>query len=245
CGRTALITGGGSGIGLAIARALAASGARVVIAGRRKAVLDAAVAGLPEGALSVPLDLAQTGTIAGVFADIAGRAGQIDILVNNAGNTVKKPFVESDLADFDRVVDVHVRGAVELSRQFARQDFGGRPASILFISSMTAFIGQPLVLGYTTAKSAISGLVRGLSAELARRDIRVNAVAPGWIDTELYRQATAGDLPRQHKILGRIPMGRLGLPGEIGNACAFLVSPAASYITGQVILVDGGGATGF
>jgi gluconate 5-dehydrogenase len=110
---------------------------------------------------------------------------------------------------------------------------------------MTAYIGQPFVSGYTISKTAINGVVRGLSAEFANRNIRVNGVAPGWIDTDLYRKATAGDLPRQQKILGRIPMNKLGQPEDIGWACAFLASSAAAYVTGQVLLVDGGGATGF
>ena len=110
---------------------------------------------------------------------------------------------------------------------------------------MTAYIGQPNVLGYTIAKSAINGAVRGLSAEFAGRGVRVNGVAPGWIDTALFQQATRGDAARRAKIFGRIPMGRLGTPEDIGWACAFLASPAARYITGQVLLVDGGGATGF
>jgi gluconate 5-dehydrogenase len=110
---------------------------------------------------------------------------------------------------------------------------------------MTAYFGQPLVSGYTISKTAINGVVRGLSCEFAARGIRVNGVAPGWIDTDLYRKATQGDTARQQKILGRIPMGRLGRPEDIGWACAFLASPAAGYINGQVLLVDGGGATGF
>lgn len=244
-GRTALVTGGGTGIGLAIAQALAAAGARVVIAGRREEVLNAALPDIPGEAEALRLDLADIDSLPERFADLSARVGRVDILVNNAGNTVKKPVEQSEMADFDAVMDVHVRGALELTRQFVRQDFGQTPASVLFTSSMTAFIGQPLVLGYTAAKTAISGLVRGLSAELSARNIRVNAVAPGWIDTALYRKATAGDLPRQQKILSRIPMGRLGLAEEVGNTCAFLASPAAAYITGQIILVDGGGATGF
>lgn len=244
-GRTALVTGGGSGIGLAIATSLSRAGARVVLAGRRVEVLEAARDGLPWNTLCAPMDLAEIGGIEATWRALSDEAGHVDILVNNAGNTIKKPFAESDMEDFDAVMDVHVRGAVELTRHFVRQDFGERGGSVIFTSSMTAFIGQPMVLGYTTAKTAISGLVRGLSAELAERGIRVNAVAPGWIDTALYRKATEGDLPRQQKILGRIPMARLGEASEIGTVCAFLASPAASYVTGQILPVDGGGATGF
>ncbi|MDE2437433.1 MAG: SDR family oxidoreductase [Sphingomonadales bacterium] len=244
-GKVALVTGGGSGIGLAIARCLRLAGARVIIAGRRVDVLESAAAELGPDVAWAELDLSDVGSLAAFEADLTARHGPIDILINNAGNTLKKPFEDSTMADFDAVFDVHVRGALELSRRFIARLGEGRPASIIFTSSMTAFIGQPLVMGYTVAKTAISGVVRGLSAEFAARGVRVNAVAPGWIDTDLYRKATAGDIPRQQKIMSRIPMGTLGQPDDIGWACAFLASPAAAYITGQVLLVDGGGATGF
>lgn len=245
-GKRALVTGGGTGLGKAIAACLARSGARVVIAGRRADILEGAAAEIGMGCETAVVDLAEMGSIAPFEDNLAARFGTIDILVNNAGNTLKKPFEESSLDEFDQVFDVHVRGALELSRAVIKRLLSEeREGAITFISSMTAYIGQPMVSGYTISKTAINGLVRGLSAEFASRGIRVNGVAPGWIDTDLYRKATKGDLPRQQKILGRIPMGKLGRPEDIGWACAFLASGAAQYINGQVILVDGGGATGF
>ncbi len=245
-GKTALVTGGGSGLGKAIATCMAQSGAKVVIAGRRSDVLEAAARDIGDGCETLMMDLSDLDTIPARVEALNAAHGPIDILVNNAGNTVKKPFEESTIEEFDSVFDVHVRGALELSRAVIRSMIeAGNAGSILFTSSMTAFIGQPNVSGYTVAKTAINGVVRGLSAEFAARGIRVNGVAPGWIDTDLYRKATAGDLPRQQKILSRIPMNTLGQPEDIGWACAFLASPAAGYITGQVLLVDGGGATGF
>lgn len=244
-GRTALVTGGGSGIGLAVARCLAEAGARVIVAGRRVEALRDAAGLLGRGAGHRVLDLSATGGIGDWARALEADFGPIDILVNNAGNTVKKPFLESDLAEFDSVFDVHVRGALELTRALLPGQIDRGRGSVLFLSSMTAFIGQPNVLGYTVSKTAIGGVVRGLSAECAARGVRVNAVAPGWIDTDLYRKATAGDPERRAKILGRIASGALGTPEDIGWACAFLSSPAANYITGQVLLVDGGAATGF
>lgn len=245
-GKTALVTGGGSGLGKAIATSLAQSGAKVVIAGRRADVLDEAAKEIGGGCETLTLDLSDIASVP-VFCDaLHKRFGTIDILVNNAGNTLKKPFEDSDMTEFDSIFDVHVRGALELSRHVIRQMIAAqRAGSILFTSSMTAYIGQPNVSGYTISKTAINGVVRALSAEFADRNIRVNGVAPGWIDTDLYRKATAGDLPRQQKILSRIPMNKLGQPEDIGWACAYLASPAAAYVTGQVLLVDGGGATGF
>ncbi|KUF10833.1 SDR family NAD(P)-dependent oxidoreductase [Pseudoponticoccus marisrubri] len=245
-GRTALVTGGGSGIGKAIAGYLAQSGAKVIIAGRRADVLEAAAAEIGHGCVAAPLDVTDIAGLPAAEATIAERFGTIDLLVNNAGNTLKKPFEDSDMADFDQVFDVHVRGALELTRCVIKRLLAeDRPGSITFISSMTAYIGQPLVHGYTISKTAIDGVIRGLSAEFASRGIRVNGVAPGWIDTDIFRKATDGDPARKQKIMGRIPMQTLGTPEDIGWACAFLAAPAAKYINGQVILVDGGGATGF
>jgi NAD(P)-dependent dehydrogenase (short-subunit alcohol dehydrogenase family) len=239
-GKTALVTGGGTGIGLAIARCLAAAGARVLIAGRRLDVLEQAAAESPE-LVPLLLDLTRPEEIARFVA----AAGPVDILVNNAGNTVKKPFVESSLADFDSVFDVHVRGALELTRHIVPSQVARGGGVVLFVASMTSFIGQPLVLGYTAAKSAIVGIVRGLSAEFAAQGVRVNAVAPGWIDTALFRAATAGDEPRRQKILGRIQAKRLGTPEDIGWACVYLAAPAGGYVTGQTLVVDGGALVGF
>jgi gluconate 5-dehydrogenase len=244
-GQRALITGGGSGIGLAIARSMADAGARVVLAGRRPEVLDEAARTIGAGAVAAPLDLQAAETIAGFVREVEAAHGPIDILVNNAGNTVKKPFEESTLDDLDAVLDVHLRGALELTREVLRGQLQRGRGNIQFIASMTSFIGQPLVLSYTAAKSALTGVVRGLSAEYAGRGIRVNAVAPGWIDTELFRKATSGDPARLAKILGRIQMRRVGNPEDIGWACVYLASRAAGYVTGQTLVVDGGALVGF
>ncbi|MFY0595648.1 MAG: SDR family oxidoreductase [Cognatishimia sp.] len=245
-GKKALVTGGGTGIGKAIATSLVQSGADVVIAGRREDVLIAACAEIGFGTKYQVIDLTEMSEIADLAAKMFDEHGAFDILVNNAGNTVKKPFMESDLADFDSVFNVHVRGALELSRSVMAQMLEhNKSGSILFISSMTAYIGQPNVSGYTISKTAINGVIRALSAEFAESGIRINGVAPGWIDTDVFRTATKGDPERKAKIMSRIPMGSLGDPEDIGWACAFLASAAAKYITGQVLLVDGGGATGF
>ena len=245
-GKKALVTGGGTGLGKAISKSLAESGAQVVIAGRREDVLQNACEEIGHGTAYQVLDLANMSEIAGLAAQMQAEHGSFDILINNAGNTVKKPFMESDLSEFDSVFDVHVRGALELSRAvMGRMLEEDRTGSVLFISSMTAYIGQPNVSGYTISKTAINGVIRALSAEFAESGIRVNGVAPGWIDTDVFRAATKGDPERKAKIMSRIPMGSLGDPEDIGWACAFLASPAAKYITGQVLLVDGGGATGF
>jgi NAD(P)-dependent dehydrogenase (short-subunit alcohol dehydrogenase family) len=244
-GKRALITGGGSGLGLAVARCVAAAGAEVVLAGRRDDVLQQAAAAIGPKAYAAVLDLADIASIAGFAKAVEDRHGPIDILVNNAGNTVKKPFELSTIADLDSVLDVHLRGALELTRQFLPGQMARNSGSVIFTASMTSFIGQPLVLSYTAAKTALTGVVRGLSAEFSARGVRVNAVAPGWIDTDLFRKATDGDPARKAKILGRIQMSRLGEADEIGWACVFLASSAAGYVTGQTLIVDGGAVVGF
>lgn len=244
-GQRALVTGGGSGLGLAIARCLAAAGAEVVLAGRRADLLKEAADVIGSLAKTAPLDLRDIASIKTFASAVEETHGPIDIVVNNAGNTVKKPFEESNIADFDEVMDVHVRGALELTRQFLPGQIARGRGCVIFTASMTSFIGQPLVMGYTTAKTALTGAVRGLSAEFAGRGIRVNAVAPGWIDTDLFQKATANDPARRAKIMGRIQMDRLGSAEEIGWTCAFLASSAAGYITGQTIIVDGGAVIGF
>lgn len=184
---------------------------------------------------------------------MAERFGPVSILVNNAGNTIKKSVGAMTLDDFSAVMDVHVTGAYALARAFLPQILaaGTRSrtescgGSILFTASMASNLAMPNIVGYTTAKTAILGLVRALSAELAGQGLRVNAVAPGWIDTDLYRQATATDPARRQKILARIPAGRLGTPEEIGWAMAYLASPAAAYVNAHVLVVDGGALPAF
>lgn len=244
-GKRALVTGGGTGIGLAIATCMAAAGAELVLAGRRPAPLEAAAAAIGPAARVAVVDLSETAGL-GDFAEMVERVhGPIDILVNNAGHTIKKPFLEATLAEFDSVMDVHLRGPLELTRHVIRRQLERGHGNVLFTASMTSYIGQPLVHGYTAAKSALLGVVRALSAEFAGRGIRVNGVAPGWIDTALFRGATANDPERQRKILGRIQMQRIGTPEEVAWACVFLASPAAAYITGQTLVVDGGALVGF
>jgi NAD(P)-dependent dehydrogenase (short-subunit alcohol dehydrogenase family) len=244
-GKRALITGGGSGLGLAIATTMAISGAQVILAGRRAKVLREAALAIGSAAHAAVVDLVKADTLGGFVERVEQDHGPIDILVNNAGHTVKKPFLEASLAEFDGVMEVHVRGPLELSRQVIRRQLTRGGGSVLFIASMTSYIGQPLVHGYTTAKSALLGVVRALSAEFAGQGIRVNGVAPGWIDTALFRAATQDDPERLRKILGRIQMQRVGTPEEIGWACVFLASPAAAYVTGQTLVVDGGALVGF
>lgn len=245
-GKTALITGGATGLGLAMTHCMAAAGAKVVVVSRngQKNFLESC-GELGSQALYVQGDVADTSSIPALAQQIFDRAGAIDILVNNAGNHCKKPIEEMTSEDFSRVLQTHLVGSFALTRAVLPQMRERRAGAILFIASMTSYIGQPYVMGYSAAKSGVLGMVRTLSAETAADGIRVNAIAPGWIDTPMYRAATDNDPERRAKILGRIQMGHVGTPEDIGLAAVYLCSDAASYITGTCLPVDGGALVGF
>ena len=248
-GHHALITGGGSGLGLAVAECFVASGARVTIVGTNAGKLKEAAAQLGGETGWTTFDVAEAGTADAFAQDCAARFGPASILVNNAGSTVKKPLAEMQLADFDKVMDVHVRGAFALTRAFLPQLEASvakiGDASVLFTASMSSFLGIPNVIGYAAAKSAHVGMTRSLATELAPKGVRANAVAPGWIDTALFRFATSTDPARKAKIAARIPMNRFGDPRDVGWAMTYLASPAARYVSGHVLVVDGGALHGF
>lgn len=248
-GHHALITGGGSGLGLATAECFVASGARVTLVGTNADKLRAAAAGLGADAQWATFDVGDAEAAQGFAADCEQRFGAVSILVNNAGSTVKKPIAEMTPADFDKVLRVHVHGAFALSRAFLAQIESEAArigdGSILFTASMSSFLGIPNVIGYAAAKSAHVGMVRSMATELAPKGVRVNAVAPGWIDTALFRFATSTDPARRAKIAARIPTPRLGDPHDVGWAMTYLASRAARYVSGHVLVVDGGALHAF
>jgi NAD(P)-dependent dehydrogenase (short-subunit alcohol dehydrogenase family) len=245
-GQTALITGGGTGLGFGIARCLAAAGAKVVLVGRRKDELTRAAAEIGSAAGFVVHDITQlnrAGELIAAAEKIA--AAPISILVNNAGIHVKKPAAETTPEEFQSVLTTHVCAAHALTAAVVPGMIARGQGNILFTASMAALFGIPLVIAYSAAKSAYLGMVRSLATEVSSKGIRVNAIAPGWIESPMLRKALDGDTARTNKILGRTPMGRFGEPADIGNAAVFLCSPAAQFITGVVLPVDGGASIGF
>jgi NAD(P)-dependent dehydrogenase (short-subunit alcohol dehydrogenase family) len=244
-GETALITGGGTGIGLAIARAMHAAGARVVLVGRREAELAAAVQSLGAGASHFAHDITQLDAAAGLVARVAAQAGPVTCLVNNAGIHLKKAAIETSPEEFQRVLNTHIVGAHALTRAVAAGMVERRHGTILFTGSMASLFGIPLVIAYTAAKSAMVGMVKAYSTEFSAYGVRVNCIAPGWIETEMSHRALEGDPARKAKVLGRTPMGALGVPEDIGWAAVYLASPAAKYVTGVTLPVDGGTSIGF
>jgi NAD(P)-dependent dehydrogenase (short-subunit alcohol dehydrogenase family) len=244
-GDIALVTGGGTGIGLGIGRCLAARGARVVLAGRREDVLEEAAAEIGHGAQALALDVTDRETLPGAVERIERDIGPIAALVNNAGNHIKVPALEHTDADFDAVLDVHLGGNFALTREIGRRMVERGRGSIVFLSSMNAHIGMPEVPAYSAAKAGITGLVNALSVEWAGSGVRVNAVAPGFIDAGIAKRVLGADQARRERVLARIPVGRLGSADDVGWATAYLCSPAAAYVTGVILPVDGGALIGF
>jgi gluconate 5-dehydrogenase len=243
---TALITGGGTGIGLGIARCMVKSGARVVLVGRRESELSKACAELGPSASFIAQDITRYDELPELVRRAEQTAGApISILINNAGIHLKKFAVDTTPEEFQTVLNTHLLAAHALTRAVVPGMLARGHGSILFTSSMAAFMGVPQVIAYAAAKSAFFGMVSTLSAELAAKGIRVNAIAPGWIFSEMSSKALDSDPARKAKVMSRIQMGRMGRPEDIGNAAVFLCSPAAAYITGVTLPVDGGASVSF
>lgn len=244
-GQAALITGGATGLGLGMAQCLVAAGARVVLVGRRQAELDRAVDGLGPAAHAVRGDITQLETVTALVDEAERRAGPVTILINNAGIHLKKPAVDTSDAEFAAVLQTHVFGAFALTREVGRRMVARKAGCVLFTASMAAFIGMPLVVAYSAAKSTYLGLVRSLSTEWGPHGVRVNAIAPGWIASEMLDRALAGDPARKNRILARTPLGRFGEPADIGWAAVYLASPAGKFLSGVILPVDGGAVDSF
>ena len=244
--KIALITGGGTGIGFGIASCFVAAGATVVITGRRKEVLEEAVSKLGSNAHYVTGDIDQLQNIPLLLEEVEKKAGVVDILVNNAGRNQKKPLLDTTNEDLATILQTNVMGAFALSREVARRMIHtNKSGSILLISSMAAVMGIDRVVSYSTAKSGLTGMMRTMVADLSPFNIRVNAIAPGWIESEMLATALDGDKARKEKVMNRIPAKALGKPEHIGYAALFLASDAAAYVSGVLLPVDGGAAYHF
>jgi gluconate 5-dehydrogenase len=242
-GRLALITGATRGIGLGAARALAEAGAGVILVGRDEAELERAKEEL--GAMGRPVhvaayDLLQTSGIADWFGGVCERWGAPDVLVNSAGMSRRGPAVDLTLDDWNEVIALNQTAIFELSRMFARRLMTeGRPGRVINIASLMTAAARPGTSPYTASKGAVGQLTKALAVEWAKSGILVNAIAPGYIDTDLNK-ALVADAAFDGWVKGRCPLGRWGTPEDIAWPVVFLASPAAQFITGQVIYVDGG-----
>lgn len=241
--KTALVTGGGSGLGMAIAKAFAQNGITTIIVGRDEAKLQAAQAAIGSNCFYKVCDLSELANIPGLIQAITNEHDPIDVLVNNAGINLKKPFTEVTDEDFQRILTTNVSAVFAMSREVVKQMPGS--GCIINISSMAAQYGIPKVIAYSTSKTAIDGMTRAMAVELAPMGIRVNAIAPGFIYSDMTAKALDSDPERKAKVFGRTPMGHMGQPDDIAAAALYLVSEGAKYVTGVVLPVDGGNSIGF
>lgn len=245
-GRVALVTGASRGLGEGMALALAGAGADVALASRDEKGLQAVarkVEALGRKALVHPIDLASIAGIEPMVARVVAGLGRLDILVNNAGTNVRKPAVEFTEKDWDGVVNVNLKSVffctIAAGRAMMKQG-GGK---VISTASLTSTIGIANIPAYAASKSGLMGMTRVLAVEWAKHNIQVNAIAPGYFKTDLTAPLFE-DPARRAWILGRIPLGRSGLPEDLAGAVVFLASPASDYLTGQLINVDGGWLAG-
>ena len=241
-GQVALVTGASRGIGRHLALLLAAAGAKVALAARNHEMLADAVHDIErEGgaAVAITLDVTNADSVATAVAETERTFGSLDLLVNNAGVTVAKPVLDHTEADWDSVLDTNLKGAWLMAREFAAQLVAaGRPGRIVNIASILGERSIPQGPSYSAAKAGLIHLTHVLAMELARYKILVNALAPGFIETDLthrFLQSEAGK-----RLAGRIPLRRFAEPEDLDGAMLLLASPAGAYITGAVITVDGG-----
>lgn len=240
-GKIAVVTGGSRGIGRAISTTLAAAGATVVVNYQRNAAAAeetvAAITAADGAAISMQADVGVAEDVERMFKTVIERYGTVDILVNNAGITRDTLLLRMKEDDFDAVIDTNLRGVYLCTKAVLRPMTKARSGRIINMTSVVGLIGNAGQSNYAAAKAGIIGFTRAVAREMASRNITVNAVAPGYIDTELT--AGLGDQVRA-AILEAIPLGRLGTPQDVANLVCFLASDAAAYITGQTLTVDGG-----
>ena len=247
-GRVALVTGGNGGIGLGIARGLAQAGAAVLIASRNREKSLAAVAeleGLGAKADFIALDVAAPDSCRAAVAEAVKRRGRLDILVNNAGMSIRKPPETYTVEEWSRVIETNLTGAFVLCQAAyvpMKSQSGGK---IINIGSMMSIFGGAYAAPYSSSKGAIVQMSKSLATAWAKDNIQVNAVLPGWIDTELTRDARAQVAGLNERVLARTPAGRWGVPDDLSGIAVFLGSAASDFVTGAAIPVDGGYASEF
>jgi 2-deoxy-D-gluconate 3-dehydrogenase len=242
-GKVAIVTGGNGGIGLGMARGLAAAGARLVIAARDQTKSRAAVKDL-EGrggeAVAVAVDVADEASVAALVRSVAERWSRIDVLVNNAGINIRKPVHELALAEWHRVVDTNLTSAFLAAKAVYPVMKAAGGGKIVNIGSMMSIFGASFAPAYGASKGGIVQLTKSLATAWARDNIQVNAVLPGWIDTDLTRRARQEVPGLNDAVLRRTPAGRWGEIDDMAGIAVFLASPASDFVTGAAIPVDGG-----
>jgi 3-oxoacyl-[acyl-carrier protein] reductase len=236
-GRSALVTGSTRGIGRAIVETLARCGAKVAVVGRDRAKAEAVAGLLPGTAKGFACDVADTASVTKLVEDVEKELGSVDILVNNAGLTRDNLLMRLKDDDWDAVIDANLRGAFAAIRSAARGMMKRRWGRIINIASVVGVVGNKGQANYAASKAGLIGLTKSVAKELASRNVLANAVAPGFIETDM----TAAMTPEARSTLAQqIPLERLGTPNDVAGVVGFLASDYATYITGQVFVVDGG-----
>jgi len=236
----ALITGGGTGIGFAIAKKLHSMKKTVILTGRRKEKLTEAKKILRSRCHIIEHDISNQSSIPNLVNEIEKNYGNIDILINNAGIHLRKIAIETSDEEWGKVIDTNLNSVFSLSRECAKKMMKRKKGNIILIGSVTTIIGLPDVSAYATSKTALSGLARTLAIELGKYSINVNCICPGFIKTAIFKRVRKKDPKRFEKILSRTPLDRFGKVEDISNVVGFLCSPEAEFITGSTIPVDGG-----
>ena len=243
--KIALVTGGGTGLGYAIAQKLASIGMRLVIVGRNEETLKQASDELGSKSSYYAFDLSNISRIRDLVETMENEAGPIDVLINNSGVHLKKDIWEVTDEEYQNVITINQNAVFVISREVGKRMKSRQSGNIIMISSMASIYGIPKVIAYTASKAAVEGMTRALAVELSPFGIRVNCIAPGFIKAEMSSKALDKDPDRKERVLSRTPLSRLGEPEDIANAVLFLVSDAAKFITGVVLPVDGGNSIGF
>lgn len=243
--KVAIVTGGGSGLGFATAKAFISAGITTIIAGRDIEKLNKAKEELGDLCFAKSCDVSNLSSIPPFVEEVIKEFGRIDILVNNAGINQKKEFTEVTDEEFQRIITTNLCAVFSLSREVVKHMLINQSGCIINISSMAAQYGLPKVIAYTASKTAIDGITRAMAVELSPKGIRVNAIAPGFIYSDMTAKALDSDPERKAKVFGRTPMGIMGQAEDIGNAALYLASDAAKYVTGVILPVDGGNSIGF
>lgn len=241
-GQVALVTGAGRGIGNAIARGFAEAGATVVVNDISPAAAEAARDALLAAgfkAEAAPFDVTDHAAGAAAVDAIAARHGRLDILMNNAGILIRKPVETHDLADWDKVIAVNLTSLYALAREATRHMRKAGYGRIINTASLMGISSRPGVVSYVAAKHGVVGITRALAAELGAYGITVNAIGPGYVETEINK-ATMADGHFHQLVVDRTPLGRWAAPEELAGPAVFLASPAAAFVTGHVLMVDGG-----